>query len=101
MFEKKDEYLKQLKEKVDDLNYRWSLERNKFEARLQHESAQARKKLEAEREDLRKFRREVKEKIIDLEVAGENAWHDLKEGTEKSWKELRKAFEKATAQFKK
>lgn len=101
MFSKKEEYLASVKKKFDELNYQWNIERNKFEARMQRESAQALKKLEQEREDLRKLRNEVKEKIIDLEVAGENAWHDLKDGTEKSWKELRKAFDKATGNFKK
>ena len=30
----KDEYLKQMKTQYDDLNYRWSRERDKFEADL-------------------------------------------------------------------
>jgi hypothetical protein len=100
MFSTKEEYLASVKKKYDELNYQWNVERNKFEAKIQHESAHARKKLLQEREELRRLRKEVKEKIIDLEVAGENAWNDLKDGPEKSWKELRTAFGKATGNFK-
>ncbi len=97
----KDEYLKQMKTQYDDLNYRWSRERDKFEAGLQHTSADARKEFEAKREEYRKFRSELKEKIVDLDVASDNAWEDLKDGAENSWKSLSKAFDKATSHFKK
>ena len=98
---KKDDFLDQLKKRYDDLNYRWNIERNKLEAMAQHESAEVRKKFEAEREELRNLRKVMKEKLIDLEVAGENAWDDVKEGAEDAWKALAKAFEKASARFKK
>ena len=98
---KQDEFLEQMKKQFDDLNYRWNIERNKFEAMVQHESAEVRKKLEAERDDLRKFRKEMHDKIIDLEVASENAWDDVKGGVENAWEALSKSFEKATSHFKK
>jgi hypothetical protein len=98
---KRDEFLEQMKKKLDDFNYRWNLERNKLEAKIQQESAGAKKKLEADRDDLLKFRKEMKEKIIDLEVAGENAWDDVKDGVENAWKALSKSFDKATSHFKK
>ena len=98
---KKDEFLEQMKKKLDDFNYRWNLERNKLEAKIQQESAGAKKKLEADRDDLLKFRKEMKEKIIDLEVAGENAWDDVKDGVENAWTALSKAFDNATSHFKK
>ena len=97
----KDEYLKQMKTRYDDLNYRWSRERDEFEAGLQHTSADARKEFEAKREEYRKFRSELKEKIVDLDVASDNAWEDLKDGAENSWKSLSKAFDKAASHFKK
>ncbi|MBI9083970.1 MAG: hypothetical protein JEZ11_10265 [Desulfobacterales bacterium] len=101
MPEKKDEFLEQMKKKYDELNYHWNIERNKFEAKIQHESAGAKKKLEAERDELLKLRDEMKEKIIDLEVASENAWYDVKDGVENAWKALSKSFDKATSHFKK
>lgn len=97
----KDEYLKQMKTQYDELNYRWSRERDKFEADYQHLSADAQKEYEAKREEYRKFRSELKEKIVDLDVASDNAWEDLKDGAENSWKSLSKAFDKAASHFEK
>lgn len=101
MAPKKEEYLAQLKKQYDDLNYRWSRERDKFEAGLQHLGADARKQYEAKREEYHRFRKDLKEKIVDLDVASDNAWEDLKDGAEKSWKALSQAFDKASSHFKK
>ena len=98
---KKDEFLAQMKKQYDDLNYRWSRERDKFEAGIQLAGAEVIKEYEAKREEYRKFRKEMNEKIVDLEVASDNAWYDLKEGIELSWKSLGEAFDKATSHFKK
>ena len=101
MTTKKDEFLEQMKKQYDDLNYKWNIERDKFEAKAQHVGAEARQEFEEKREQYRKLRKEMKEKIIDLEVASENAWDDVKDGAETAWKALRKSFEKATSHFKK
>lgn len=97
----KDEFIQQLKKQYDDLNYRWSRESDKFEADLQHAEADARKEFEVKREEYRKFRSHLKEKIVELDVASDNAWEDLKDGAEKSWSALSQAFDKAAAHFKK
>ncbi len=96
----KDEYLDQLKKQADELNYRWSRERDKFEADFQHASGDAKKEYEAKREKFRQFRSELKEKIVELDVASDNAWEDLKEGAESSWDAMSRAFEKAASHFK-
>jgi hypothetical protein len=101
MVTKKEEFLAQMKKQVDELNYRWSRERDKFEAGLQHASADVGKEYAAKREAYLKLRKDLKEKIVDLEVAGENAWDDLKDGAEDAWKSLSTAFDKATSHFKK
>jgi hypothetical protein len=101
MKEQREELLEQIKKQFDDLNYRWSIERNKLEAKAQIHGAEARKQYEETREEFRKFRSEMREKIIDLEVAGENAWDDVKDGVENAWKALSDSFEKATSHFKK
>ena len=95
----KDECLKKMKQQYDELNYRWSVERDKWEAEAQKAGAEARKRFEKKSADLRALRREVKEKIVDLEVAGDNAWEDVKDGAEKAWKELNEAFRKARSRF--
>ncbi len=101
MTAKKDEFLNQMKKQYDALNYRWSRERDKFEADYQHLSADAKKEYEAKREEYRKLRSELKEKIVDLDVASDNAWDDLRDGAEKSWSALSKAFDNAASHFKK
>ena len=100
MTEKKDQYLGQLKKEYDELNFRWSRERDKFEADLQHESADVRKEYEAKREEYRKYRSDLQEKIVDLEVAGEDAWEDLKAGVELAWDSLGEAVKSAKSRFK-
>ena len=98
---KKDDYLEQMKKQYDELNYRWSRERDKFEANLQHESVDVKKKYEEAREEYRQFRSEMKEKIADLEESSDNAWDDVKDGAEQAWNVMSKAFDKASAHFKK
>ena len=45
MTAQKDEFVEQMKKQYDELNYRWSRERDKFEADLQHESADVGKRI--------------------------------------------------------
>ncbi|MGD8252237.1 MAG: hypothetical protein PVH30_10520 [Desulfobacterales bacterium] len=108
---KKEEFLKKMRQQVDELNYRWSVERNKLEAKSQHLAADVRQKIDKEWEDLGQLRKEMKEKIIDLEVAAENAlddfkdeagnaWDDLRDGAEKAWSNLSEAFKNAASRFK-
>lgn len=95
----KDDFLKKMKQQYDELNYRWNVERNKLEAKSQHLSAEARQKMETEWEELGKKRQRMKEKIIDLEVAGENAWDEFKDGAEDAWEDVRQGTEKAWKAF--
>jgi hypothetical protein len=107
----KDEFLEKMKKQFDELNYRWNIERNKLEAKAQKTTAEAKKTFEEEWENLGNLRKQMKEKIIDLEVAGENAWDefkdgaedawdDVRDGTEKAWHSLSEAFKKAASRFK-
>lgn len=98
---KKDDFLEHVKKQYDDLHYRWSRERDKFEAGLQHVSDDVKKEYEEKREDYHKFRKDLKEKIVDIEVASENAWEDVKDKAEDTLQALTKAFEKASDHFKK
>jgi len=95
----KDEFLKKMKRQYDELNYRWNIERSKLEEKGQNLSTEARKKLEEEWEDLGRVRQSMKEKIIDLEVAAENAWDEFKDGAEDAWEDVRDGTEKAWQAF--
>ena len=83
MAQTKDEFLKKMKQQFDELNDRWNTERNKLQDKSQSFSSEARQKIEAEWEELGRLRQNMKEKIIDLEVAGENAWDEFKSAYEK------------------
>lgn len=96
----KDDFLQKLKKQFDVLNYHFNILRNKLEAKSQHISAEARETAEAELDDLAQKRKQLKSKIIDLEVAGENAWIDLKDGIETAWDSLSEAIKKASTHFK-
>jgi hypothetical protein len=96
----KEEFIEKLKAQLDDLNYHFNILRNKLEAKAQHISAEARETAETELDDLAKMRKQMKSKIIDIEVASENAWGDLKDGVETAWKSLSDALKKAGANFK-
>ena len=95
----KDEFLAKLKEQYDELNYRWNIERSRYEAKAQHATADVKKKYEEELEELQTMRKQMKEKIVELDVASDNAWEDVKEGAEDAWKSLSEAFKKAADRF--
>ena len=95
----KDEFLKKMKTEYDALNYRWNVERSRLEAKTQHHSAEARQRLEKELEELDRLRKKMKEKMIDLEVAGENAWIDFTDDAGEAWEDVRKGTEKAWSAF--
>jgi hypothetical protein len=46
VMETKDSYLKKMKAELDDLNYKWNIERNKIEAKAQHAKVEVKKKYE-------------------------------------------------------
>ena len=111
MAKPQDEFLAKMKTQFEELNRKWNDERSRLEEGIQHVSVEARKQYEAEWAALDKLRRQMKEKLIDLEVAGENAWDDFKdgaedawgdvrEGTETAWRALRDGFKKAASRFK-
>ncbi|MEE4113543.1 MAG: hypothetical protein V2I40_12065 [Desulfobacteraceae bacterium] len=95
----KDEFLKKMKQQYEELNDRWNSERSKLQDKTRNMSTEARQKLENEWEDLGRLRKNMKEKIIDLEVAGENAWDQFKDGAENAWDDVRNGTEKAWQAF--
>ena len=52
--ETKDFYLKKMKAELDDLNYKWNIERNKIEAKAQHAKVEVKKKYEEKLKTLQK-----------------------------------------------
>ena len=76
MNEKRDAYVQKLKAQLDE----WNADINKLEAKA--DQAEVRAKIEYHKRiaDLRARRKEVEDKIGELQQAGEGAWEDLSRG---------------------
>ncbi len=97
--ETKETYLKKMKAKFDDLNYKWNIERNKLEAKAQHAKAEVKKKFEDQLKTLQERREKMSQKLDQIDAAGEEAWKDIKEGVDSAWQSLNEAIKKARSHF--
>ena len=97
--ETKDSYLKKMKAKFDDLNYKWNLERNKLEAKAQHAKVEVKKKFEEKLKTLHERRENMSQKLYQIDNASEEAWKDIKEGVDSAWQSLNEAIKKALSHF--
>ena len=97
--ETKDSYLKKMKEKFDDLNYKWNIERNKLEAKAQHAKIEAKKKFEEKLKTLQERQEKMRRKLDQIDNAGEEAWRDIKKGVDSAWQSLNEAIKKARSHF--
>ena len=97
--ETKDSYLKKMKAELDDLNYKWNIERNKIEAKAQHAKVEVKKKYEENLKTLQKKRAKMSQKLDQIDVASEDAWRDVKEGVDNAWQSLNEAIKKARSHF--
>ena len=99
VMETKDSYLKKMKAELDDLNYKWNIERNKIEAKAQHAKVEVKKKYEEKLKTLQKKREKMSQKLDQIDVASEDAWRDIKEGVDNAWQSLNEAIKKARSHF--
>lgn len=93
---RRDEYLEKFKSQLDQ----WNAELAKLEAKANEAQADARLRYESEIEELRQRREEARERMKELERAGEDAWDGFRENAEKAWKDLDEGFRKAWSHFK-
>lgn len=96
MSEKRDAYVQKLKAKMNE----WNAEIDKIEAKADQADAESKIEYEKQVEDLRAKRKEVEDKMAELQQAGEGAWEDLKKGIESAWDSLGNALKSATSRFK-
>jgi len=97
--ETKDSYLKKMKEKFDDLNYKWNIERNKLEAKTQQAKVEVKEKFEEKLKTLQDRREQMRQKLDQIDNAGEEAWRDIKKGVDSAWQSLNEAIKKARSHF--
>ena len=91
----RDAYVQKLKAKMDE----WNAEIDKVAAKADRADAEAKIEYHKQLEDLRAKRKDVEEKIAELQQAGESAWEDLKQGLENSWEILKASLTKAKSEF--
>jgi chromosome segregation ATPase len=99
IMETKDSYLKKMKEKFDDLNYKWNIERNKLEAKTQQAKVEVKEKFEEKLKTLQDRREQMRQKLDQIDNAGEEAWRDIKKGVDSAWQSLNEAIKKARSHF--
>ena len=99
IMETKDSYLKKMKAKFDDLNYKWNLERNKLEAKAQHAKVEVKKNFEGKLKTLHERREKMSQRLDQIDNASEEAWKDIKEGADSAWKSLNEAIKRARSHF--
>ena len=97
--ETKDSYLKKMKEKFDDLNYKWNIERNKLEAKAQYAKVEVKKKYEEKLKTLQQKSEKMNQKLDQIDNASGDAWKDIKEGVDNAWQSLNEAIRKARSHF--
>ena len=99
IMETKDSYLKKMKEKFDDLNYTWNIERNKLEAKTQQAKIEVKEKFDEKLKTLQERRQQMRQKLEQIDNASEEAWRDIKEGVDSAWQSLNEAIKKARSHF--
>ena len=97
--ETKDLYLKKMKAKFDDLNYKWNIERNKLEAKAQNAKVEVKKKFEKKLKTIHERREKMSQKLEQIENASVEAWSDIKEGADRALQSLNEAIKKARSHF--
>jgi hypothetical protein len=95
MNDKRDAYVQKLKAKVNE----WNAEIDKMAARADQAEAESKIEYHKQLEDLRAKRKNLEDKIAELQQAGEGAWEDLKQGLENSWEILKTSFTTAKSEF--
>ena len=96
MDDNKDAYVRKLKAKIDE----WNAEIDLLKARAKLAEAESRIKYQKQVEELKEHRDKAREKITDLQEAGEGAWKDLRVGVELAFESMSQALKSARKRFK-
>lgn len=95
MAQKRDAYVEMLKEQLD----KWNTELDKLEAKADRTRTEGKLEYEKQMADLKERRKDLEDKIDEIQQAGEGAWEDLKAGVEIAWDALGDAIKSATSKF--
>jgi phosphoenolpyruvate synthase/pyruvate phosphate dikinase len=91
----KDTYVEKLKARLDE----WNADLDKLHAKAREATADQKLQFEKQMESVRARKDEVKQKLSEIQSAGENAWEQVKEGTDDAWNRLKEAVSKAKSEL--
>lgn len=85
---KRDEYVNQVKKRLDD----WNADIGKLEKAYERAEEGARHRLKEQIKSLRHHREEAQEQVRRIEDATEEFWHEIAKGAEEAWKRMGNTF---------
>ncbi|GAB6061055.1 sll1863 family stress response protein [Desulfonatronum parangueonense] len=91
MLDKRDAYLRMLKEKLEE----WNVDIDRLAVKAKQVKAEKESEYAEQITMLRTKRKEVEDKIAALQKAGEPAWAELRKGIDSSWEALKKGYGEA------
>jgi regulator of replication initiation timing len=91
----RDLYVRRLKAKLDE----WHSEIDMIQSKVMQAGVESKTELEKRLADLKAKRKDVEEKVLNLDQAGESAWEDTKQGVENSWEIFKAGFAKVKSEF--
>ncbi len=92
----KEAYVQKMQAKLDE----WDADLDKMKAKMSGTGADAKIKFNEQINSLESQCDEMKQQLVALEGAGEEAWEDIRNGFEASWDKLSNAFKDAANKFK-
>lgn len=92
----RDEYIRKMQAKLEE----WNAEIDTLAAKASEVSADVKKEYNEQIESLKAKQAVARQKIEELQQAGESAWVDLKAGIELAWTAMGEAIDSARSRFK-
>ncbi|MBN2426307.1 MAG: hypothetical protein JXR46_11880 [Calditrichaceae bacterium] len=93
--EDKKSYLQKMADQLKE----WDTKIDELKAKADKAKTEAKSDLLKQIDELLVKKEKIRNKMKQLQAAGDGSWNDMKTGVEKSWEELKGAFSKASARF--
>jgi uncharacterized coiled-coil DUF342 family protein len=92
----RDEYIRKMQAKLEE----WNAEIDTLTAKAGEVTADVRNEYHEQIESLKAKQAAARQKIEELQQAGESAWGDLRSGIELAWTAMGEAIDSARSRFK-